>query len=249
MSGNKRGRRDTGSFEPAAIYGTRLAPWLRAGRLPEATSPAGIFWVGVLAAVAFVPLAAAVAFGSTAGLDVQLVLAVHAHATPRLGLLMRTLTDLGLIPVVTAVVIGVDLLLLRANRRLEACALTGLMLGEGAVDETLKFAIHRIRPSLFHHVALTSFSFPSGHAMATLCLLVMLLYLVWRHVGVAWRWLLLSLVLLLILGIGISRVYLGLHYPSDVVGGWLAGVAWLGAAATILRRLGSHLIRPGPTAT
>jgi len=110
------------------------------------------------------------------------------------------------------------------------------MLGEGAWDDILKFTFRRPRPLLWTHVNPHSWSFPSGHAFATLCLLLVLLALIWRHLPGWLRLVAPVLVIVLAFGIGISRVYLGVHYPSDVIGGWLAGLAWLGGVAAWAQR-------------
>jgi membrane-associated phospholipid phosphatase len=104
--------------------------------------------------------------------------------------------------------------------------------GGGLLNTVLKLVVHRPRPpyaaGFLHHA---SWSFPSGHAMGSLIGYGMLAYavtLLWIHRRSAQ----LSVVLvaaLLIVAIGLSRLYLGVHYFSDVVGGYAAGVLWLSA--------------------
>lgn len=214
----------------------RLKRWLVAGVRPAQPLPAWFPALGLLAFVGFLALTLAVFTGSSLPADDALELDVHAHDSAALTTLMDGLTILGYIPSVATVVAAADLLLVAARRRLEALLLTGAMLGEGAWDDLLKFTFRRPRPLLWPHVNPHSWSFPSGHAFATLCLILLLLPLVWRHL-VAWlRWVAVVLALLLAFGIGASRVYLGVHYPSDVAGGWLAAVAWLGAVAVWAQR-------------
>jgi len=90
------------------------------------------------------------------------------------------------------------------------------MLGEGAWDDVVKFSVRRTRPTLFPYPYLSSFSYPSGHAMATLCVAGVLLIVAWPHLGRCWRWLLGLTPPTMLLRIGLSQVYLGVHYPSDV---------------------------------
>lgn len=216
----------------------RLRTWADGGVQPP-SPPAWWTALGLVAGLAFSALLIAVVSGGTLAADDALELDVHAHATVGMNALMQDLTTLGYIPTLTGAVIVVDLLLLRVRRRIEALLLTGVMIGEGFWDDVVKFAVRRPRPELFPRPALHSFSFPSGHAFATLCLLVMVAALAWRYLPGLLRWPVLALALLLAFGIGASRVYLGVHYPSDVIGGWFAAGAWLGAVATWRRRFPS----------
>lgn len=217
-------------------HGYRQAlQWVQAGS-DAARSP--FFWpawVALPAALGFFLLAAVVVAGGTLRADDGLELAAHADATPDLMALLRALTDLGYPPVLTAIVVAADLLFLRLRRRLAAVMLTATMLGEGALDDLTKLALHRQRPQLFPHPAAAGWSFPSGHAFATLCLAALLVGLAWCHIPRLWRPPVVALAALLVLGIGASRVFLGVHYPSDIVGGWLGAAAWLGAVSAWLR--------------
>jgi membrane-associated phospholipid phosphatase len=107
--------------------------------------------------------------------------------------------------------------------------------GAGVLDELLKHTIRRPRaPYAFAVLHGYSFSFPSGHAMASLIAYGMITYVV--TVFWAKRWPLrvatVSAAALLIVAIGISRLYLGVHYFSDVVGGYAAAALWLSACIT-----------------
>jgi undecaprenyl-diphosphatase len=224
----------------------RLRRWAIGGVQPVLCPPAWWTALGLIAGLAFVALLVAVVTGSTLATDDAVELGVHAHASAGLTVLMQDLTTLGYIPTLAGAVAVIDLLLLRVRRRIEALLLTGAMVGEGFWDDVVKFAVRRPRPHLFPRAAIHSFSFPSGHAFATLCLLVIVVVLIWRHLPGLLRWLTLTVALLLAFGIGASRVYLGVHYPSDVIGGWFAAGAWLGAVATWLRR--RHGVTAGRTA-
>jgi undecaprenyl-diphosphatase len=226
-----------------AVRVARAAAWVRAGRAPTPAPPPWTLWAVGPALAALAVVAGAVIGGATAAPDERLELAVHAHASGPLDLLMLGLTALGLLPVLAAAAVAAAALLLRAARRLEALALTAVMLGEGALDDALKLAVHRARPALFPHAASAGFSFPSGHAMATASLVGVLFWIAWRQLPPFVRWLGLLLAVPLLFGIGASRVYVGVHYPSDVVAGWLAGLAWLGAAPRVLRYLAALVER------
>lgn len=211
--------------------------WLQAGRPPSSLPPRRLLWPAAIALAALAVLTVAVLAGLTLGRDSAIELGVHAHARGSLTAVMTGLTVLGYSPVLALIVVVAGWGLLRAARRLEAVALAAIMVGEGALDDLLKLGVHRARPQLFVHAAASGWSFPSGHAFSTFCLCGTLLYLVWADISPLVRFVLVLVATLLVFGIGLSRVYLGVHFPSDVVGGWLAGVAWLGAAIAGLRRL------------
>lgn len=223
----------------------RFVAAVRHGVAPS-PPPAWSLAVAIAGLIAFIAVAVAVVSGVTLRADDSLELAVHADATPTLTAIMSDATILGYIPTLTAVVVFADLLLWRWRRRAQAVVLTVTMLGEGAWDEALKQAFHRARPDLFARQSVHSFSFPSGHAFATACLLAALVALAWRRLPTLAGWSLAVLAACLAILIGTSRVYLGVHYPSDILAGWFAAAAWLGAVGAWLRR---RLPWPGSSPT
>lgn len=100
--------------------------------------------------------------------------------------------------------------------------------GSVTLNGMLKHMIMRARPLETAIVMEEGFAFPSGHAMAAVALYGTLTYLLWKRVPTrAGRVLMALFASLMIAGIGLSRVYLGVHYPSDVIGGYLMSAAWL----------------------
>ncbi len=92
----------------------------------------------------------------------------------------------------------------------------------------LKELYHRVRPDFLPLAYETSYSFPSGHAMNSLIFYTCLSFFVLNHVkNKQLRMIFFVLSGILIFLIGISRIYLGVHYPSDVIGGYAAGFCWL----------------------
>jgi undecaprenyl-diphosphatase len=90
-------------------------------------------------------------------------------------------------------------------------------------SNALKLILQRTRPDTYIPRLYHSYSFPSGHAFATLVVLGLVAWLSWHHLTAPWGWIA-GLVCVLLIGlVGISRVYLGAHYPTDVLGGWLIG--------------------------
>jgi membrane-associated phospholipid phosphatase len=98
----------------------------------------------------------------------------------------------------------------------------------------LKRIIERERPSLEQLVYVNSLSYPSGHAMSAMAFYGFLIFLCLRYTMRHWlRRLIVSLLVLVILSIGISRVYLAVHYPSDVAAGFIGGLIWITFCAVI----------------
>ncbi len=93
---------------------------------------------------------------------------------------------------------------------------------------TLKYGFHRPRPAAFFGVDPTSYSFPSGHSLASFCFYLVLAGLLSSRVrSTGLRIAIWIAASLLVAAIGLSRIYLGVHYPSDVIGGYLAAAVWV----------------------
>lgn len=140
----------------------------------------------------------------------------------------RDITALGgftLLILITLVVLG--LLLLQRKKGAAWLVLSATALGMG-LSQLLKNLFSRERPDLVPHlVAVSTASFPSGHAMLSAIVYLTLGVLLARFlVGRRLKVYVLTIAVLLSLLIGISRVYLGVHYPTDVLAGWSAGAAW-----------------------
>lgn len=169
--------------------------------------------------------------------DVALSVALHQHGTPALTQGLRGVTTFGSSAAIIAIGVGVGLLLLfRRAHYLLAVWIAGLA-GGALLNQGLKAIFQRARPEFA--VTYQSWSFPSGHAMVSLITYGLLGYLAARTVPRRFaRWMIAALTLL-VLFIGFSRIYLGVHYFSDVVAGYAAGTVWLVAcvtAAEVIRR-------------
>lgn len=126
-------------------------------------------------------------------------------------------------------VVPADVLLVLAlamRRRFRAGAFAALALaGSGLLNLAAKHVIARPRPSLWTSIASeTTYSFPSGHAMGAATLAAVCVVLAWRT---RYRALVLAVGLTFAGAVGASRVYLGVHYPSDILAGWCAATAWV----------------------
>lgn len=119
------------------------------------------------------------------------------------------------------------LLFLRWTR--EAVRLVITLAGAGLLDTALKAAFHRPRPAPFFDTPLpNSYSFPSGHALFALCFYCTLAALLAARVrSRAVRVTIWTVAVALIAAIGLSRIYLGVHYPSDVIAGYAVALVWV----------------------
>jgi undecaprenyl-diphosphatase len=163
---------------------------------------------------------------------------LHGFSSPTLDAVMNLVSFLGSAGFVIPVLAVVTILLYRRRRLPEAIFLALVYAGSGALNFLLKLLFHRNRPTFsWSPGAINDYSFPSGHAMNSLVFYLGLALVTWmvfgRRVGVA----VLSAGLVIVVLVGISRVYLGLHYVSDVIGGYAAGLIWLLVAAVAMRAL------------
>lgn len=96
------------------------------------------------------------------------------------------------------------------------------------LNQALKFILHRPRPTDFRIIEESGYSFPSGHSMASMAFYGFLIYLIYKKINNKYlKWGLICFLSILILFIGISRIYLGVHYTSDVLAGFLISIAYL----------------------
>ena len=188
------------------------------------------FIFGIAGVVAFAQLAEVVMEGATQSLDEYGLRWINSHQSETLDHVMMEITSLGNFAVLLVMLLVVSAFLWLSNHKISVVL---LMLGVGGgylANNVLKLAFDRDRPSVFEPVAdvMTS-SFPSGHAMVSTIAYLSVAYLVGRlEPKPAMRRVTWTLAIVIIILVAISRMYLGVHYPSDVIGGIVAGVAWLG---------------------
>lgn len=167
--------------------------------------------------------------------DVTLLEWFHAHATKSGWEIFAAVSSLGSALVITALGVLIGMVLAVRRSWLILAGWAAAFAGAGVLDTLVKHIIRRPRPayaSAFVHDY--SFSFPSGHAMGSLIAYGMVAYLLVIFWANRWqtRVAVVSIAGVLIVAIGVSRLYLGVHYFSDVVGGYAAGVIWLSACIT-----------------
>jgi undecaprenyl-diphosphatase len=165
---------------------------------------------------------------------------VHSLASPLLTLLAEKVTWLGTLGVLVPFGVIAVAVLAHAGRRNGAVLLTVFMAGAVVLENGLKFSFQRMRPPPFFGSEPVTYSFPSGHALFSLCFYGGLAIVVARAVlPAAMRTGLWIATVLLVLAIGGTRIYLGVHYPSDVLGGYLVAIAWIAIVLSAEQRMGS----------
>lgn len=205
---------------------------LQPARLVQTLALLGLL-AAVLSLYLFAKLASEVREGDTISFDNVVRGWVHQFASPDMTLAMKGISLLGYDVLLLELVIAVAVFL-RLQWRRAAIWLTVTMVGAVALDVALKHAFHRQRPAPFFGDAPHSYSFPSGHALASFCFYGVLAGLIANRIQrLSLRIAVGLIAALLVLAIGISRIYLGVHYPSDVVAGYLAAAMWVGTMLVI----------------
>jgi undecaprenyl-diphosphatase len=153
---------------------------------------------------------------------------------PGVVTVLKGVTDLGKPPVLIAVVVLGLVYVWHTGSRRALVFLVVTPLGGGIIDSLVKVAVNRPRPIVDHPVASAlGKSFPSGHAMSSTVTYGALLLVFLPVVPRAGRRVAVIATIVLVVAIGASRVLLGVHFVSDVIGGWVLGLAWLIGAAAV----------------
>ncbi len=170
--------------------------------------------------------------GEAFAFDVPVLQALHAMANAGLDRVFILASALGYAwGVVPADALLVVFLALRRRFREGAFAAISI-LGSLLLNVLAKHSFARARPDLWQSIAPaeTTYSFPSGHAMGSMTLALVVVLLCWyprSRWGWGWRWPVTVIAALFVLVVGLSRIYLGVHYPSDILAGWTAASVWV----------------------
>jgi undecaprenyl-diphosphatase len=248
----RRGRASTKPDRPAARTGSpsdRDAPRLpadpsTAGPLPAAAgapapraSLALVAGFGILVACLVVlgSIAETLREGELYLMDQAATPFLHAHSSPALDAIMNALTTLGSTAVAVPLFVVAVVVLTVRHRPGSALFVAVAAGGSLLLNEVMKLYFHRPRPGVPWAHVLPDPSFPSGHTMNGLALLLSLAIVIWSALGPKAGILAVAAAIVLDIGIAVSRVYLGYHYVTDVTGGFLAGIAWVLVAIAAFR--------------
>ncbi|MEI6462304.1 MAG: phosphatase PAP2 family protein [bacterium] len=154
---------------------------------------------------------------------------VYSFRTPFLNDFMNIVTSIGSLPVVFTVFCILIIIFVIVKRKRYILPLIVTVLGNGIFVELVKLIFVRSRPIITNSLVVeTSFSYPSGHTLIAIALFGLIVIYVWKEYKSKFvRLLSLFIGILLILLIGFSRIYLGAHWPSDVLASYLIGLVWL----------------------
>jgi membrane-associated phospholipid phosphatase len=189
--------------------------------------------VGLLAAVIvtvlFGVLATEVREGETQHFDDALRMTVYGVSSPHATAVLHAITQLGSPLFLLPMTIVFALTFLHLRRIRGAILLTVTMLGVTVLNQILKAVFQRPRPLPFFGLTMpASYSFPSGHSLAAFCFYGALAALVTARLrSQFWSALVWAAAVVIIVAVGFSRLYLGVHYPSDIVGGYATGFVWV----------------------
>jgi len=250
-----RKERRAQSRGPLSVYANPIYAALRAsaGKTDSLVGAIGIFLVvGLIVAVAgtglFVMLAGHVRPGTTQAFDESVLRWLGAHHTSALDATMVEITALGTTAVVMMIVAVAALFLVLTEHKYSAILLLASTAGGIVLDGVLKLGFNRPRPTVFvPEVHVVSSSFPSGHAMSSAIVYTTVAFLAARLHKREWaRWLVMIVAFIVIAAISFSRLYLGVHYPSDVLAGIAIGLAWAGFCMAILEAIQKYVFRTAP---
>ena len=185
--------------------------------------------------VTFGYIAAAIGSDAIVGFDTAVIGFVQGLEVSWLTSIMKGFTWIGSGYVVAPIALLIaGVLYFGLHYRQQAFLLIVVIAGTALLNKVLKIYFKRERPEIHRIMDANGFSFPSGHSMMAFALYAIIAYIVWRNVKTTVsRFLLILFTAFMIIIIGISRIYIGVHYPSDVVGGFVASALWVTIAISV----------------
>jgi len=203
------------------------------------------FLISFVSLIGFIFLAILVSRDTIITFDSIIISYVQGFEAPLLTTIMKIFTFIGgTIPVIVLSLLSIIFLYKVFKHRSELILLTAVILGANLLFISLKYMFHRARPDLHRLAEASNYSFPSGHATMAFALYGVLTFLLWRHISTQLgRIITIILSVFMILTIGISRIYLGVHYPSDIFAGYFISAFWLTIAISFYQRYKNHQFR------
>ncbi|RYX78969.1 phosphatase PAP2 family protein [bacterium] len=163
--------------------------------------------------------------GDTLTFDQSFLRSINSYSSPFLDSFFLIFTELGGVIAVTITSLALFSYFMYKKQRYNALLLGVGVGGAALVNYIAKITFERARPELWHQlITETTYSFPSGHAAGSSALAICIVALLWRT---KWRLPALIIAPIYIILIGVSRMYLGVHYLTDVLAGWILSIAWV----------------------
>ncbi len=176
-------------------------------------------WLFIVPLILFVIDCFLVQTGIIASLDILIYQGLHSFESVEVTKVVIMITHLGSF----LGILGVIILIFAFSKRIAwNCLIVSFL--QQLINRLLKFIFKRPRPDVVHLVVETNYSFPSGHAMAVSCLYALIIYYLY-HSNLSFRYILIGLSVIIIIAVDLSRVYLGVHYFSDVLGGTMLSIS------------------------
>lgn len=181
-------------------------------------------------------------------LDAKLVAYILQYQSPGLIKVMRAVSFFGSSPFLLPAYLVVCAYFLLKRRRGYSINIALMGIGSTILLHILKLVFHRHRPASALDFGLHSYSFPSGHSVSSFIFFSILAWLAWRTNWAAiFKWLISTFLFVFALLVGVSRVALGVHYPSDVLAGFVLGITWIAAVWWGMVYFTRHTACQGPT--
>lgn len=159
--------------------------------------------------------------GDIIGYKIISTFLISDFATP----IAKFITNFG--GVIFLILLAITLFILIKDKRIGLSIFINLLIVTG-LNQIIKHILQRPRPTEFRIIEETGYSFPSGHSMVSMAFYGYLIYLIYKYIKNKYvKWISIVLLSILICSIGISRIYLGVHYTSDVLGGFLLSMSYL----------------------
>ena len=171
--------------------------------------------------------------GTIVRFDNVIIQSVQGTESPWLTGIMKVFTIVGSTKIVIVICSFTIGLLLYFRHGMQTILFTAAIGGTVVLNVLLKLFFQRDRPDFNRLIEISGYSFPSGHTMMATSLYAILAIILWRNVHHLWRVVVIAGALFMIFMICISRIYLGVHYPSDIVGGLTASLFWIVIATSV----------------
>ena len=178
--------------------------------------------IEVILSICFIVILILVLNGNISNFDNSIYSLISNKISNSMTSFMKIITFLG--SAYTIITITVLLILFSKDKIYFSINLIGIFL----LNQLLKHIIQRPRPVDINIINESGYSFPSGHSMVSMAVYGLIIYYIYKNINnKRLKWILILLLSILILLIGFSRIYLGVHFPSDVLGGFILSLIWL----------------------